>query len=103
MEIGQENERRLAKRTPCFLAGRYTSKESYFCELGCEDISVKGVKVFTLSPLKVDSYLRFDITTKKRSLIPVEGKICWSKKAVHGWHSGITFDRDLSFDVKKII
>jgi PilZ domain-containing protein len=103
MEIGPENERRITKRMPCILSGRYTSRGSYFCELGCEDISIKGAKVFTLQPLKVNNYLRFDITTKKRSLVPVDGKVCWSRKAVHGWHSGITFDKDLPFDVKRII
>jgi hypothetical protein len=103
MEISQENERRLVERLPCFLSGRYTSSSSYFCELGCEDISPKGAKVFTLDPLKEKSYLRFDINTKKRDLYAIDGKVCWTKKAVHGWHSGIAFDKNLPFDLKKII
>ena len=103
MEVGYDNERRAVERTPCFLAARYTCPGNYFSELGCEDVSPKGAKVFSLHPLKVNSYLKFDITTKKRHLMPVEGKICWSKKAIHGWHAGIAFNKDLPFDVRKII
>ena len=103
MNIGYFDHRRLTKRFLCFLSGRYTTAENICAELGCEDISKKGARVLTAEPLPVDSHFSFDVTTTKMSLLPLEGRVRWCNKTVHGYRSGIAFDRELTFNVRSII
>lgn len=103
MNQGYFGRRRLVERFICFLTGKYFDIDHVPHELGCEDISSKGARVFTALPLTVNSHLSFDIATRKKSLLSLEGTVCWCKKAIHGYRSGIAFDRDLPIDVTRII
>ena len=95
--------RRIVRRIPCFLSGSYKTADGSDREIKCQDISHKGTKVITRYPLAVNSQLKMDIQTKKINSLALEGKICWNKKAVGGWVSGVVFNRILPFELDKVI
>ena len=103
MDVGYFDHRRLTKRFLCCLSGRYATEDNVFTELGCENISKKGARVLTLQPLAVNTHFRFDVTTTKMSLLPLEGRVRWCNKTTYGYRSGIAFDRELRVDLKRII
>jgi len=103
MNKGYFGRRRLVERFSCFLTGKYFDADNNPRELGCEDISSRGARVFTALPLAVNSHLSFDIATRRSSLLSLEGTVRWCKKAIQGYRSGIVFDRNLPIDLKRVI
>jgi len=90
--------RRICERRPCFFACGFIllNKDTY--SVGFEDISLSGVGTITNRPLPINSYVTVALNTKKKGLILVDGKICWSKRVDRGWRSGIVFNKKLSFE-----
>src|SRR4030042_1620417 len=102
MDTAYYDCRRTVKRFACFLAGRYRGQDEAFHDLGLEEISPQGARVLAFQPLAINETLSMDITTRDMSLMPLSGKVCWCKKALHGWRAGIAFEKHLQFDIKSI-
>ena len=101
-DSGEFGHRRGSKRRACFLVGGYVllDKAPYVAKY--YDISLEGVGVITEKPLPAGMHVKIALNTKKKGLVLVKGKICWCKKERNGWRSGITFDRELSYEMTMI-
>ena len=68
-----------------------------------KDISPKGAGVITLKRLPLNSQFRMELNTKKAGILLLEGKVCWHKKMLEAWRSGIVFNRILGFELDKVV
>jgi len=87
----------------CLLDGSYKTIDGSDNKIKCRDISRKGAGVMTQDPLTVNSQLKIEIQTKKAETLTLEGKICWNKKALGGWISGVVFNKTLPFEIDKVV
>jgi hypothetical protein len=96
--------RREFNRLSCALGGNYASAAGISRSIQCKDISVKGAGVIVSFPLQIDSQVKIDVTTQRNLPLLLAGRICWCKKISEDcWHAGIMFNRQLPFELKKII
>jgi hypothetical protein len=96
--------RREFKRLPCTLKGSHTASTGVSYAIQCKDISAKGAGLITDAPLQIDSQVKIDLTTRKKLPLLLAGRVCWCKK-VHddNWHAGVMFNRQLPFELARII
>jgi PilZ domain len=97
------DHRRSAERRSCFLVGGYVmlDKSPYVAKYF--DISLEGVGVVTEEPLPANIHVRVALNTKKKGLMLISGKVCWCRKGLRGWRSGIVFDDKLLHELSMII
>jgi PilZ domain len=90
--------RRCIERKPSFLACGFLLFGADSLTIGFNDISLTGAGISSPTPLPINAQIKLALNTKKKGLIIIEGKICWCKKTFKGWHSGIVFNRKMSFE-----
>jgi hypothetical protein len=90
--------RRVSRRKSAFLACGFLLFDQQSLTVGLNDISQTGAGIATNAPLVLRSQVRLAVNTKKKGLIIIDGRVCWSKKTYNGWRSGISFDRKISFE-----
>jgi len=94
--------RRVSERKPCFLACGFILLNKNLYSAGFEDVSPSGVGMITGHPLPINSQVTLALNTKKRGLILIDGKVCWSKKTHRGWRCGVSFNKKLCFEPSMI-
>jgi len=95
--------RRAAERVPCSLSGMYMKSDKSLEQLRCTDISKKGIGVSVLTPLQVNSELRFDIDTVNLNHIHLQGEVCWCYKTPTSWRAGIRLGRELPYELNRVV
>jgi hypothetical protein len=95
--------RRTAKRLPCFFRGSYISQGNISHAAVCNDISSKGAGVTTSTLLPLNTQVKMKFDTGKINPLLLEGRVCWCRKTLDKWQAGIVFNRDLPFDLEKVI
>lgn len=106
LKLTQEEDfgyRRVVKRVSCYLMGNCATTGNVSCQARCYDISSKGAALITSVPLRINSQVKVQVNTRYINGLPFEGKVCWCKKLSNSWRVGIAFNRDLPFDVKRIV
>ena len=103
MDREEFGSRRAVERLFCSLNGFCTPCDDTYYHIKCENISIKGAMIFSPLPLEINTYLNIDLTTKKRDHLPVKGRVCWCKKDSDGYRAGIAFDKELPFNLEKIL
>ena len=91
--------RRTTKRMPCSLTGRFLAQDKTLSAVTCQDISTEGAGVTTAVHLPINTYVTIGMDTKKKNCLLLEGRVCWCKRILSGWHAGIKFDRPLPFEM----
>ena len=95
--------RRKVERLFCSLTGFCVPCDDTYYHIKCENISLKGAMIFSPMPLDVNAHIQLEVTTKKMDHLQLQGTVCWCKKDPDGWRAGIAFDRELPFDLEKIL
>jgi len=103
MEGNGYGHRRIVDRTPCFLRGDFLPLGGISQKVVCEDISAKGAGILTSTPMAINSYIMAELLTPKAGRLAVRGRICWCRKEIRGWRSGVSFDRSLAVDVDQVL
>ncbi len=103
MGTEQFGYRRKVERLFCSLNGFCTPGESDYYHIRCENISVKGAMIFSPLPLDVNTYVDIELATKRMGHLAAAGRVCWCKKDPDGWRAGVAFDKELPFDLEKIL
>jgi hypothetical protein len=97
------NERRKLERLACTLEGVYISQDKYPHRIRCNNISKKGVGVVSSVSLPVNNQATFVVSSKTINPVLLEGKVCWCKEALDKWSAGVSFNKELSFNLKSLI
>lgn len=95
--------RRAYKRFSCFLSGTCESSNNKVHEISCNDISYKGAGFLVESPLAINSHLKIRLSNVKIDSMEIEGTVRWCKNFYGKWRAGVLLNRDLPFNLEKII
>ena len=93
MDSEEFGSRRAADRLSCSFTGICIPCEDTYYHIKYEDISPKGVRIFSPLPLDINTYVKLEITATRIGHLQLEGRVCWCRKELDGWRAGIAFDK----------
>ena len=95
--------RRTNKRLPYFRRGVCVLPDNTDCRMHCRDVSSKGLGIKAQRPLIVNSQVKVKLDVEDKNSLLFEGKVCWCKKTSNEWCAGVVFNRNLPFEIERIL